>query len=482
MSIMIKRIWIVFVLVLVSVLTVGCEDRNPELEPGVDPSQPQILEIWTDSHKSFIEALAREFLAEVERQYVQVKVVEFEDHEQLNDFLIRSMAEGFGPDVIYTKGDWVGRNYGKLLSRDGDETFTPELFRATFVRAANESLIQEGRIYGVPMAVDSLGLFYNEEHILDRLPERNVPGKTWNEIKEDASFLTKQDNSFARFSASGIALGRMDNILYSFDIVENMILQFGGSFFTEDSREASFYRTTAQVDGRPVNVGVEAVNLFTSFADARFKHYSWNEFLAHPETIYKNFEAFAQGTTSMVIGYSGDMKVIKSIIENQQKSRQKTISPNDIRVTFFPQLVDTSVGGTRVVLGKVYAMAVPKTTKNSILSWNFLKFSIRKENLKAFFDETKLPTPRLDMLAEQQVDPQVGIFVRQAKYARSNIFPFFVSRDNIIAGFSKVIISVNEGKGNTDTGLKSLESLVNNEMLTQIKLLSEISPQKTNTK
>jgi ABC-type glycerol-3-phosphate transport system substrate-binding protein len=479
-----KRYIMVLLLSIVSFFFVGCEEKSQtKVDPENNPNIPMTFNIWTDGHKNFLEALGREFFSEIQRQNIRIKVIEFKDNEQLEKLLERSMAEGYGPDVIYTTGDWVAGNYGKLLSRDGDETFLPKDFLSLFVRSANETLLQTGKIYGVPMGIDSLALYYNEEHILDRLPARNIPGKTWKAIQEDVSTLTKKDNSLMRFASSGLAIGRVDNVLYSFDIFENMMIQFGSSFFTEDLREGNFFRKQGTVNGRPVSLGVEAMNLFTSFADNRFKQYTWNKFLSNSETKYKNFETFAKGDVSMVFGYSGDMEIIKKVIKNQKKGRGKTISEKNIRVTFFPQVEDPGLGGTRKVLAKVYALAVPKTTDKPKLAWNFLKFAIRKENLKSFFDETKLPSPRVDMLKEQELDPFVGIFVRQAKYARTNIFPFFVSREFIINGFEHIVSSANEKTGTSITKeMQQFEIEVSQLMRNYIKLLTEVIPQEKEVK
>ncbi len=477
-----KKLILGFIFIVTSLLISGCEEKNQKIvDRELDPTVSMTFQIWTDSNHNFFEALGREFFVEIQRQNIKIKVIEFDNKEQLENFLLSSMAEGFGPDVIYTSGNWVANNYKKLLPREGDETFLPKDFSSLFVRSANETLLQNNKIYGVPMGIDSLGLYYNEEHILDRLPSRNIPSKTWKGIQEDATSLSKQDNSLARFSSAGIAMGRFDNVLYGFDILENIILQFGGSFFTEDFREGNFYRKKGSIDGRSVSLGLKALDLFTSFADSRFKYYSWSEFLAHKSTKYKNFETFAKGQVSMVFGYSGDLEIIKEVINNQSKNRKKTILEKNIRVTFFPQVEDPTLGGIRKVTAKVHALAVPKTTNKPKLAWNFLKFAIRKENLQSFFDETLLPTPRVDMIKEQETNPKVGIFVRQAKYARANILPRSISKSYLENGFNNIVTIVNKGTGSADRLLQNFELEVTQLMRSYTQLL-KYTEQKQNDK
>jgi len=71
------------------------------------------------------------------------------------------MSESTGPDIVLTNGEWVAYNKNKLVPRLNDVSFTPDLFRNTFVRSANETLIQDEMVYGVPLGVDTLGIIYN---------------------------------------------------------------------------------------------------------------------------------------------------------------------------------------------------------------------------------------------------------------------------------------------------------------------------------
>ncbi len=479
-----KYITLSLLLILGTLSLTGCEEKEA-YDPTKDVNNPknqEILEIWTDAHKNFFQAVGQEFVVTIKRTNLKVKVLEFPNSDTLKHFLLESMAEGNGPDIIYISGEWITQNHNKLIPREGDETFMPLDFEKTFVRSANETLIDGEKIYGVPMGIDSLALFYNNEHILDRLSDRNVPGKTWKEIQEDAENLSTPDNSFSRFSSSGIAMGRFDNLRYGFEILSNMILQFGGSFFTADGLAPQFYQQKTTVDGKTVSVGVEAVNLFTSFADPRFKYYSWSEFLAHPQSEYKDLEAFLRGDVSMVFGYAKDIKIMEIVVNKLSKSRQPVISLNNVRVTFFPQVVNPSLGGTRKILAKVYALTIPRSASNPELAWDFLKFVITQGNLQTFFQESNLPTPRVDMLKEQEGHPKLGIFVRQAKFARTMHFPNSVSTPNLIAAFSKIILAINNGKSTAERGLKNLESQILKEIQRYLKIKKQIQPKKEASK
>ena len=133
------------------------------------------------------------------------------------------------------------------------------------------------------------------------------------------------------------------------------------------------------------------------------------------------------------------------------------------------------------MIAKVHALAVPKTTDKPKLAWNFLKFAIRKENLQSFFDETLLPTPRVDMIKEQETNPKVGIFVRQAKYARANVFPRGISRSYLENGFNDIVTTVNKGTRSASRLLQNFELQVTQLMRDYMQLL-KYTEQKQNNK
>ena len=446
-----KKLLNIVVIIVIGAFFVGCKDKYPE---GVE-SKAIVLKIWTTEEEGYFKALGREFLSALQDSRVSVKVVKFIDDEELHRFLLDKMADGSGPDIIYTKGDWIARNTKKLVPRENDESFTVELFKNAFVRASHDTLLVEDKIWGVPFGVDSLALFYNEEHIAERLPDRNMPGRTWKEIQEDSEFLSKTDNSFGRFASSAIAMGRFDNIFYGFEILENIMFQMGTEFFTEDGTQTLFAKTMASGSfGQRENIGEEALKFFMSFADERFKHYSWSEFLVEFDSDLKNFETFLTGDVSMVFGYSTDFQKIEAWQASLKKAGKRSISKKNIRVTYFPQVENPKEGGSQKVIGKVYALAVPRGTGNDDFAWRFLKFAVRKENMQSFFKETKLPTARLDLIREQETEPHIGIFVRQAKFAEANNFPF--SKDEFKEHLTDLVFQINEGKKIYKKGLESI--------------------------
>ncbi len=452
-----RKIFILTFIVCVGLFSTACEKKDLTQGSLVPAGQTLKFKIWTVGEGKFLNALMQEFTVAMQSSGIEVSVLSFPSDEELQDFLIDQMAEGGGADVILTDGDWIAQNTKKLFPLENDETFTVEKFQNTFVRAANEILVQNNKIYGIPLGVDSLAVFYNDEYLVDHLLDRNSPAEVWTEFRSDVEKLSKEDNSFERFLVSGGALGRVDNLNYGVDILENLMVQMGVQLFSPDSSKAVFTQQMGVTsEGKRRNFATEAVQFFTSFADPRYKNFSWSEFLANPNSVNKDLETFVNGKTAMIFGYSGDLVKIKNLIKELKGQGNMVISDKNVRVAFFPQFEAADVSTSREIIGRVRALAIPRTSENSEIAWKFLKFVIQKDNLKSFNDFSGLPTPRLDLIKEQESIPHLGVFVRQAKFARSNFIP--ISRSEFQMGFKNLVSGINSGKMAIEASLKNLEN------------------------
>ncbi len=458
-----KKIFAVFGIMLLASTFSGCQ-KKPEPDRIVPAGQSAKMQVWTARETKVLKALAKEFISATNIPGFSIDVITFESEEILQKTLVEKMAEGAGPDVVLTDGEWIGFNSGKLVPLKQEEGFGINEYGSSFVRLATELLIQEDEIYGVPLSVDTLAVVYNEEHLIDRLTNRNQPGRTWKEFQQDVELLTKQDKSFNRFARSGTAIGRTDNTKHGVELLENIMLQYGTPFFSEDQTKATFASTKGvNPEGRRQNFGVAGLKFFTSFANEKYKNFSWNEYLAASEDENKEFTAFAKGDVSMVFAYPKDLETIRSLI----KSEKKGISEKNMHVALLPQVLDPENTTSRVVLGKLFAGAVARTTQFPDASWRFLKFLSRRNIQSGFYDATGLPTARLDLILEQAAEPESGIFARQAKFARSNLLP--IDKIYFHKELDLLVQNVNKG-GNEEELLKKLESKITSLRQETLKL------------
>lgn len=428
----------------------GCEKKKVTGR-ALAPGETLKLQVWTAQEESYFNALGAEFVSALKTPGLAVKVTKFATQQELETMLVDQMAEGRGPDVVVTTGDWLYRNPGKVVPMVGDQTYTAANLRNTFVRAGVDATIRGEAVYGIPLAVDTLAVVYNEDHVVSRLVDSNQPGDTWLKFKEHVAQLTRKNNSFERFEVSGAALGRSDNITHGVTLLETIMMQMGTSFFSEDEISAEFASSGGVTpQGKRQNFGTEAVNFYTSFANEQYKNFSWNEFLTDdPE--WKDFQTFAEGKTSMVFATARDFKKIKELV-----AAEKEVPESSVRVSFLPQMEDPATSNTRVVGGHVWVMSVPRTTQSPDGAWALLKFATKQGQQKSLHDQTGWATARLDLISEQASEPHIGVFARQAKFAVFNPMP--IDRVVLWQHFAELITAVNQRTGTVESMLEKLES------------------------
>lgn len=357
---------------------------------------------------------------------VSITYRKFEDATEYENLIINELAEGEGPDIFSMPNHWFLRNTKKVNPLPEDLA-TPEQFEATFVTVAYNDLVlrdpRDGRtrIFGIPLTVDTLALYYNKSHFEDKIPSRGRPASTWEELKEDVFKLTKTDNSFERFEVAGIAMGRQDNVARWLDILFLLFIQHDANLYNDNVSAAEFSKQrVVDASGQSINPAAKALDLYTSFALPANKNYSWNAFLADARTPEKELDTFARGKVSMIFGYSHLYEDVLDEISELESQGVSTVSPSDVRIAMVPQVVDPEISTEkRDALASYSVETVSRTSEHSREAWDFLLFMSRQENLKFYNEETHRPTSRRDMIEEQKLDPIYGVYAEQIGFAES---------------------------------------------------------------
>jgi ABC-type glycerol-3-phosphate transport system substrate-binding protein len=346
---------------------------------------------------------------------VTILYKKFTDPKAYMDLIVNELAEGEGPDLFHMHNTWLPKHY-KKLSPAPETLVDPTIFRDSFIEVSSGDLIIPNdsgveRVWGMPLYVDTLALYYNDAHFEDAIPSQGAPSKTWDGIEADVNLLNKQDQSFERFNRSGIALGRGDNILRAFDVLLMLMMQYETSFYTGDYKSVLF-GTDAKA--------LSALNFFTSFGLPSQKNYSWNKTLADPESAEKEITTFAKGKTSMIFGYSYTYEDILNEINRLKQEGQETIDWKDVKIQEAPQIFDPETSAnTRVVYASYFAPVVSRTSPHPEEAWDFLLYMISEENLRTYNTATHRPSALRSLIPEQSKDPIYGIFASQIGYADS---------------------------------------------------------------
>lgn len=436
------------ILLIVSlVFATGCRTKGPVAKKG------NYNGIVLNYYKVFD---GQEILDPIIKQYeadhpgLKINYRQFSNFEDYQRVILNEMAEGGGPDIFSMQNTWFLSNY-KKLSPMPTAFGTPNDFGGTFVDVAYNDLVrtdQDGvsQVYGMPMTVDTLALYYNKAQFEDRLAAKGgKPSKTWEGIKDDVVQLSKANNSLSRFEVSGIAMGRADNISRGVDTLYLLMLQYGTKFYNENFSQATF---AGQQGGLALYPGVEAIKLLTSFADSKQRHYSWNEYVVSDPTGSKEVEAFAKGQVSMIFGYAYTYDDIVKEVAALKNKGGSILDVKDIGVAPAPQLYDPSVSSNkRVSYASYFAEAVSRNSKRPDIAWDFLIELTKKKNLDYYFNKTHKPTSRRDMIEDQRKDPVYGVFADQIGYAESfPILDYYIYKNL----FTDVITKANlAGVGNS---------------------------------
>ncbi|HHW71587.1 MAG TPA: maltose ABC transporter substrate-binding protein [Clostridiales bacterium] len=207
-----KRVSIMLVVVLLfSMLAIGCskngeevdtpeedgnqvEEQQPEDEgkedEGIDdaeiqPEEGASLKLWMDNddyNEKIVEAWNEEY-PDIELEVENVGTTDSRGKIELDG------PAGVGADVFVTAHDHVGLavEAGLILENDLFVDYVNE----NFMESAIPAVTYQGKMYGFPMSIKTVGLFYNKD-IVDK------PAETWDEIFEFAKeFNEPSQNKFA---------------------------------------------------------------------------------------------------------------------------------------------------------------------------------------------------------------------------------------------------------------------------------------------
>lgn len=307
------------------------------------------------------------------------------------DRLQTAITGASGPDVFLIHNSWLPM-MKNFLEPMPTSVYSPTEYRTIFYPVASRDLILGGKAFAVPLEIDSLALFVNQDILA--AAGVTVP-TTWDgtdSFVTAAQKMTVRDGN-GRIQASGAALGTASNIDHWQDIVALMMLQAGVDITTEATS------TKAQ----------EALLFYTSFATG---DRTWDE------TLDSSTVAFAAGKVGMYFGPSWRFFDLKAI------------NPNlNFKVVPVPQLT----GADPVNLATYWAMTVSKKSKSTKAAWDFIKFLSSKEELTKMYStaaKTRAfgePYGRTDMANLLLNDPNVAPFISAGQTARSSYLASFTA-------------------------------------------------------
>ncbi len=405
LSLIPKKILIIFA--AISLLASACGGAAP-----ASNNQPVVLNFWkTFEDSQNMQALISAYT----QQHPNVQIIYTKKNiETYSQDLINALASGTGPDIFSINNAWLPEYIDKL-SPAPDKTFIYKDYKDAFVDVAVSDFTKDNKIYAVPLAIDSLALYYNKD--LLGTAGIAVPPKTWAELVSQVQQLKKNDGR-GYFTRSGVAIGMNKNVNRAVDILYLFLLQAGAKSFNSDGSSPAFTESVNK-NGNLINPGSIALNFYTSFANPVTPNYNWNA-----RSDY-SIDAFANGRAAFLFSYAYTRATL--LQKNPNLNFDVTPVPQ-------PNLEDSSVN-----FANYWGEGVSKQSKNQAVAWDFLKFISSKDSLDKYYAQHKQPSSRKDLIELQTQDPEIGVFAHANLTAKSFYRPSQTKMDDI---FGKAIDSV----------------------------------------
>lgn len=178
-----RRLTAVAAATLLGVTVAGCSAGAGNDDDG--PVTITFQEQFTDAETAQFTELLKDF----EEQNPDIKVELIRDNDaSYYDKLTTQIAGGKGPDVVRVEppraSQFIGSGWALPL---GDAAGSPD----DYFPASLDAVTKDGELYGVPVDVSALALFYRTD--LFEAAGITEPPATWDEFEEDAAKLTSGD-------------------------------------------------------------------------------------------------------------------------------------------------------------------------------------------------------------------------------------------------------------------------------------------------
>ncbi|MBI5077606.1 extracellular solute-binding protein [Candidatus Falkowbacteria bacterium] len=352
-------------------------------------------------------------------------------YEEYEKALLEAMAEDRGPDIFSINNTWVERYKSKLAPLPVSTTIpikyiagsvkkeevvelvtknslTPAQVKKNFLDVvAGDALSKDNvnetdpskqavKIWGLPLNVDTLLLFYNK----DLLANAGIaePPKNWTEFQDQVAKITKVDKETGDILVAGAGIGTANNVARSFDILSLLMMQNLAPMI--ENGAAGFDKKPKGVEGLDRPPGVGALEYYLQFASPLYSGYSWNDKMPN------SYDAFAKGKVGFFFGYSYHRDQLRA----QAPKLNFNIAP-------VPQVGE----GQKVNYANYWIEVVSEKTKIPSYAWDFLQFITAEDRVALYLDKNKKTTAlkSTKLINKQLADEELAVGAEQLLTAKS---------------------------------------------------------------
>ena len=351
---------------------------------------------------------------------VEYKKLLYEEYEKE---LLEAFAKDEGPDLFSVHNTWM-RKYQPLMSPMPSSVtlpiksvqgtvkkeevvelvpqklYTPSqittMFGDTVAQDAIMTFEDANRVYGLPLSLDTLALYYNKD-ILNNASLAQ-PAQYWTDLAPQVEKIRKLDAQ-NKLILSAAPLGTSKNVARSFDILSLLMMQLRANMVNETGQVlfAAMPRELSD-QGLTVAPGVNAIDFYTSFADPLLVSYNWNADMPN------SLDAFINGQSAYFFGYSYH----RATIDARAPKLNYSIAPM-LQVK----------GYQKVNYANYWFNGVAKKSANQDWAWDFVRFMSTKDEAAKYLTATKKPAALRALYDTQMQDDTVSVFTEQTLTAKS---------------------------------------------------------------
>jgi multiple sugar transport system substrate-binding protein len=295
------------------------------------------------------------------------------------------------PAVVYKKGGGgsiIGEQEPQVekVLFEPTQLYTIKKLQNTFVSVVAEDVVltdEDGmaRIYGLPLSLDTLQLFYNRE-LLDKAGIAEPP-KTWNEFVDGVKKLRQIDGTTGEIKQAAAGLGRADNVDRAADILM-LLMKQNGAILKSEEGDPRFDLMPPQLS-RTMPPGPEGLAFYTDFSNpSKSDVYTWNK------NMPTSLDMFSRGNLAYFFGYSYH---IGELLARAPKLNYAIAS--------VPQLNEEPIN-----MANYWVEAVSKKSKNIDAAWDFLYFATQEKNVSEYLKTSLRPTALRSLVKKQLEDEE----------------------------------------------------------------------------
>lgn len=397
------------------------------------------------------------------------------DLESYKKDLLNGLASGNGPDIFMIHNSWMPEFVDKIVPAPAD-IITEQDFLANFVDVAAEDGIVDRQVYGVPLSVDSLALYYNKD--IFNAAGISRPPQTWEEFNKAVRALTIVD-AYGNISQSGVALGTAYNVNGAInvnrapDVVTALMMQNGVSMSDRTTGLITLGNTELRSSGGGTPA-LAALQYYTDFASPSSPNYTWNKLQNY------SIDMFFEGHAAMMINYSYHYDTIKAknaklnfavadlpqrttIADGSQKNFAnywlfvvaKNKKPPQAEEGVMPITDDMRIHEAWQLLRAISFPSGDGVTLRNYFATERRVYAVDNDLTAQYLADSGKPAARRDLIDTQKTDVRLGAFARGNLIAHSW---WRKNADAIDGIFYDMIDRINTGQSNAATALQMAQS------------------------